>query len=183
MTAVDDKRSQQEEAQAADPWSSWSPQWTGEKHTPHDIQEKHSPTQQVVVRLAAQRLLHQSQRRIVDARLWEAMTFIQQDAAIEIATAFEMMGRGMGYAANNWQRIPGCRSASNVAEAHALLINFYIEWAKACTKRKISHAMVIDVLCFGFTCRMIDHDRRLKTGGTKENLLKGLTLYCQMKGW
>ena len=63
------------------------------------------------------------------------------------------------------------------------MVNFYIEWAQKCARKKISHAMVVDVLCFGFSCRMIDHDRRLKNGGTRENLLRGLLLYCSLRGW
>ena len=166
-----------------DPWSDWKPVWTGKKRTPQDIQERHSPTEQVALRLTAERPLHKSQRRIVDGRLWEAMTLIQQDAAIEIATAFEMMGRGMGYVLSNWQRLPGCRGQANVSEAHARMINIYTEWAQKCARQKISHAMIVDVLCFGFSCRMIDHDRRLRNGSTRDNLLQGLSLYCLLRGW
>ena len=43
--------------------------------------------------------------------------------------------------------------------------------------------MVVDVLCFGFTCRMIDRDRRLKNGSTQKNLMVGLSLYCTLRGW
>ena len=166
-----------------DIWSDWSPQWSGARITPHDVQEKHSPTQPVAVHLAPEEKIGVSQRRIVDARLWESMTFMQQDAAREIVAAFEMMGRGMGYVTSNWERIPGCSNPSNVAEAHGCMINLYIAWAEKCAQRKISHAMVADVLCFGFACRMIDHDRRLKNGSTRDNLMRGLSLYCELRGW
>jgi hypothetical protein len=166
-----------------DAWRDWKPQWTGKNQTPHDLQEKHSPTEQASLRLTAERLLQQSQRRIVDARLWESMTAPQQAAAIQIAASFEMIGRGMGYVASNWQRIPGCRGPSDIAEAHARMMNAYMMWAQKCAKRKISHAMVIDVLCFGFPCGLIDRDRRLKNGATRDNLMKGLSLYCELRGW
>ncbi len=173
MMTIDDVRPN------SDPWTDWKPQWTGNKQTPHDLQERHSPTE---------RQLHQNepdqiQRRIVDARLWEGMSGPQRDAAIEIAASFEMIGSGMGYVTSNWQRIPGCRGASNIAEAHARMMNFYIEWANKCARRKISHAMVLDVLCFGFPCRLIDRDRRLKNGTTRKNLMLGLSLYCKLRGW
>jgi hypothetical protein len=185
MMIVDDKRSKDTPPPdfLNDPWADWKPSWTGKKLTPQDIQEQHSPTEQVAIRLTAERQTHRSQRRIVDSRLWEAMTPIQQDAAIEIATAFEMMGRGMGYVLSNWQRLPGCKGVANVSEAHSRLMNVYIEWAQKCAKRKISHSMVVDVLCFGFSCRMIDRDRRLRSGATRENLMRGLTLYCDLLGW
>lgn len=182
MIVIDEKRPAAPDF-LKDPWEDWKPLWTGKKRTVQDMQERHSPTEQVSVRLTAERRLHKSQRRIVDARLWEGMSAVQQDAAIEIAMAHEMLGRGMGYVLSNWQRIPGCSGPSNISEAHARLINFYTGWAQKCAKQKISHAMVIDVLCFGFSCRMLDHDRRQRPGGTRENLMKGLSLYCDLRGW
>ncbi len=172
-----------------DPWADWTPRWTEKKPapqqratppkaTPHDFQERYAPT-----RRASERQAESARRRIVDARLWDAMTFSQQDAACAIASAFDMLGKGLGYAASNWERIPGCRGAENVSEAHARMINTYTLWARNCAREKISHAMVLDVLCYGFSCRMIDCDRRLKHGATRENLMKGLTLYCRLQGW
>jgi hypothetical protein len=167
MTVVDENRP------SRDPWAEWKPQWTDKQQTPHDIQEKHSPTVRT----------DQSQRRIVDTRLWEGMTESQQNAAIEIADSYDMMKQGLGYVTSDWQRIPGCRGPSNIAEAHARMMNFYMEWAKKCAGRKISHAMVVDVLCFGFPCALIDRDRRLKNGATRQNLMRGLSLYCELRGW
>lgn len=64
-----------------------------------------------------------SRRRITDARLWDAMTPAQQSAGIAIADSHELIGRGLGYVASNWQRIPGYRSSSNVSEAHARMVS------------------------------------------------------------
>jgi hypothetical protein len=163
-----------ETRQNKDQWEDWKPQWTGTKQTPHDIQEKHSPTKKQP---------DKNQRRVVDARLWEGMTAAQQDAAVEIVNSYDMMTSGMGYVTSNWQRIPGCRGSGNIAEAHARMMNFYMEWARKCAVQKISHAMVVDVLCCGFPCRLIDRDRRLKNGATQKNLLRGLSLYCELRGW
>lgn len=182
MIIMTDERRPAEGA-SADPWADWKPQWTGAKTTPHDVQEKHSPTKAVAVRVTADRKQEQSQRRIVDARLWEQMTPPQQDAALEIAAAFEMMGRGLGYVTSNWARIPGCRGPSSATEIHGRMINMYVAWAEACAKRKISHSMVLDVLCYGHSCRAVDRDRRLKNGSARENLMKGLALYCELRGW
>jgi hypothetical protein len=181
-----------DETQKPDGWHDWKPQWSGslrqtphnlKNATPHDLQEKHSPTAPVAVHVAAHRLPQLARRRLVDARLWGAMTPAQQDAATQVAAAFEMIGRGMNFATSDWQRIPGCRSAGDVADRQARMTRDYMEWAKKCTERKISHAMVVDVLCFGFSCRLIDRDRRLKSGSTRKNLMKGLSLYCELRGW
>ncbi len=170
-----------------DPWADWKPQWQGKPRaknaTPHDLQERHSPTQSVVLKLTAERQTVRSQRRIVDARLWEAMDDAQQRAACEIAIAYETMGRGLGYITSDWQRIPGANGPSNVGEAHSRLINSYVDWTKACHKEGISHSMAIDILVFGFSCKALDRDRRVRTGASRQNLMDGLTLYCGLKGW
>lgn len=180
-----------------DPWADWQPQWQQPRHrkkskadkttapeTVHDRQESHSPTEAVNLRVSATRQEIRCQRRIVDARLWEAMTPPQQDAALEIAKAYETIGRGLGYIAADWQRIPGSSSHSgNIAAAHSRLINRYIDWTKACHKEKVSHSMIIDVLAFGFSCRALDRDRRQRSGTSRQNLLDGLSLYCRLQGW
>lgn len=189
MLTIDDRRSKDAsprtpEAPAfKDPWADWKPRWGAGAPTPHDLQEKHSPTAPVMLRLAEERRLYKKRRRILDARLWDGLSPLQQDAAHEIAAAFEMLGRGLGYVSSDWQRIPGCRGPENVAEAHARIINIYISWAKCCTKSGLSHAMALDVLCFGLSCRKVDRDRRLKNGSARKNLMQALELYCSLRGW
>jgi hypothetical protein len=180
-----------------DPWTDWKPQWNNTKktpkkdqkkikkveETPHSLQERHSPTQASLIRLTPERHAQNNQRRIVDARLWEAMTPMQQDAAIEIALGCESMGRGMGFAQTDLQRIPGSRGQNNVGEFHGRLINTYIEWTKLCHRRKVSHAMILDVLVFGIPLAQCDRDRRVRKGSSRKNLLDGLNLYCEIRRW
>jgi hypothetical protein len=111
------------------------------------------------------------------------MSSSQQDSALEIAFAFETMGRGLGYVSSNWARLPGAKGQNNIAESQARLINDYVGWTRECHKAKISHAMIIDVLVFGFSCAHLDRDRRVRNGTSRQNLLSGLSLYCKMKGW
>ncbi len=113
MTVIDDKRTNTPAPEGLkDPWADWKPQWNGKKKTPHDLQEKHSPTESAQVKLTAERRSHKSQRRIVDARLWDGMAPAQQDAALEIAAAHDMMA-----AASAMCRATG--SASPAAAARA----------------------------------------------------------------
>jgi hypothetical protein len=177
-----------------DPWADWKPQWTAknkdkQKSTAKPIQnadapahqERQSPTE--AVRLRGAHDGDTARRRIVDARLWDAMSAAQQDAALQIAEAYETMGRGLGYVTSDWQRIPGARGTGNAGAAHSRLIHGYVEWTKQCHREKISHAMMIDILVFGFSCRQQDRDRRLRSGSARKNLMDGLTLYCLLQGW
>lgn len=168
---------------SSDAWEDWQPQWgEGGKTTPHRLQETHSPTEAGTASRGA-RTTESHRRRIVDARLWEGMTPAQQDAAIVLSRAYEMMTRGLGYAASNWQRIPGSRNPSNISTTHARLVTEYVDWTKRCHQRDISHAMILDILVFGVSLAHSDRDRRVRKGTSRKNLLEGLSLYCEMKGW
>jgi len=167
--------------QAADPWQDWGPQWRDQR-SPHTRQEHLSPTETVDIRAPGERDQRQNRRRIVDARLWDAMDAEQQRAALEIVMAFQSMSRGLGYASSDWTRLPGGRGI-NAGDLQARLMHDYIDWTKRCHKESVSHSMVIDVLVYGFTCQMIDRDRRVRTGTTRKNLMDGLTLYAEIRGW
>jgi hypothetical protein len=178
-----------------DPWADWRPEWpmseprrkrpqgaaaTGAISV-HAQQEKIAPSMPVQLRGAAAGT--GARRRIVDARLWDAMTGAQQDAALQIAEAFEAMSRGLGYVSSDWQRLPGAAGRSNAGAVHSRLIHGYVEWTKNCHREKISHAMIVDILAFGHSCRQQDRDRRLRSGSARRNLMNGLTLYCLLQGW
>lgn len=177
-----------------DSWADWRPEWPAtatRRHrqkptatqTPisvHAQQEKIAPTIPVVLRGAPAG--GTARRRIVDARLWDAMTDAQQDAALQIAEAFEAMSRGLGYVTSDWQRLPGA-GGGNAGAVHSRLIHGYVEWTKSCHRDKISHAMIVDILAFGVSCRQQDRDRRLRAGSARRNLMDGLTLYCLLQGW
>ena len=102
---------QEKTADGQDPWADWAPQWEGT--TPHARQERRAPT-----RRAAET---DARRRIVDARLWEAMSSSEQVAAAAIAFSFERMSRGIGFASSDWTRVPGARGPGNATEEEARL--------------------------------------------------------------
>lgn len=102
-----------------DPWEDWQPQWQKKRKqsaSVHEQQESHSPTQPAAQSTiqptlppasggARQRSCPQTpQRRILDARLWEALTPAQQNAAQQIARDYDVMSRGLGYSNSDWTR-------------------------------------------------------------------------------
>jgi hypothetical protein len=165
-----------------DPWSGWTPRWD-DRRGPHAAQERHSPTEQVSHRAARGAPEERSQRRIVDARLWGAMTPAQQDAACAIASAVETMGRGIGFASSKWDGMPRTGGRGNIGAAHGRLVGLYVDWTKECHKNRVSHAMIADVLVLGHSCAEVDRNRRVRKGTTRRNLFDGLALYCEIRGW
>lgn len=169
-------------------WEGWKPDWARGDASPHAQQERHSPTAPVPQRHAIVRRDGPRQegprRRISDARLWDSLSPAQQDAAHEIALAFESLGRGLGYAATDFERLPQARGgAAGALECMEHLLNAYLEWTKRCKLARISHSMVIDVVVFGFSCRALDRDCGARRGAARKNLAGGLDIYCRMKGW
>jgi hypothetical protein len=176
-----------------DPWADWQPQWHLKKtrkaraaartESVHERQESHSPTTPVLLRDGTGGADAACRRRLTDARLWDALSPLQQDAAAEIAQAYETISRGIGYAISDWQRAPVQRGRGNAAMAQGRSIDAYAEWAQACRERGLSHSLIVDVLVFGFSCGALDRDRRARNGFCRDNLQEGLTLYAELQGW
>ncbi len=166
-----------------DPWQDWQPQWQGAKDTPHAVQERHSPTTPVKMRVSAAREDYACQRRLLDARLWDSLPREAQDAAIDIAFSYEALTKGLGATTSNWSRVPGARNPGAVANAYGRLSGAYMDWARSCQQEGISHSMIIDVLCLGISCGALDSDRRVRKGTSRQNLLDGLMLYARLRGW
>ncbi len=169
-----------------DPWQDWQPQWSRDRKnaSPHMQQEHHSPTVAVTVRVSAGRDDYACQRRMIDARLWDSLPREAQDAAIDIAQAYEALTKGMGPAtASNWAHVPGPRNAGADRNAYGRLSGTYMDWARSCQKEGVSHSMVIDIVCMGISCSALDSDRRVRKGTSRQNLYDGLMLYARLRGW
>lgn len=156
-------------------WDGWKPDWQG---NPHAVQERHSPTINVILRGVSDA----GRRRIIDLRLWESLSPPQQDAALEIAHACRLLSRGIGYAQSDWERLPGA-SAHDMGSEMAQLSGLYAAWARACRTGHVWHEAIVDILVFGQSCGAQDRDRKLRRGSSKRNLIAGLSLYCRLRGW
>ncbi len=162
----------------------YSPVWTGKNQTPHDFQEHHSPTEKASINILNKKKTKTNQRRIVDNRLWNAMNSTQQKAAITICISFEIMSNGTNFSKSNWEKTPESSNTNyNAPDKHIQMIDNYTKWANECLNQKISHTIILDILCFGHSCRSVDKARRIRKGTARKNLMNGLNLYCQMKGW
>ncbi len=159
-------------------WEGWGIEKKKPQNAPHGLQERHSPTTDHALRGAGGVYT----RRVADARLWSSMSPVQQEAALEISAAFELIGQGLGYTASNWEKIPGTRG-NTATEGREKILGLYSDWARRCKAAGVSHSLVIDILIYGFSCRALDRDRRARTGHARGNLLRGLDLYCALRGW
>lgn len=176
-------------------WADWQPVWTinttkrrkrksSPPLTPHDYQEQHSPTRPVRLKISSLRQQTVTRRRILDARLWDQLPSTQQEAALKINSGYYLMSKGRGFkiSAPHLENTGGT-APGDETEHQMQLVQSYLNWAKSCQQKNISHAACIDILVFGKSCAAADKDRRKRKGWAKINLIEGLKLYCKMKGW
>ncbi len=165
---------------------------------PEAWQERHSPTEAVEVviqhkvelgandkgRLVSKRVTKTREvcrRRLVDARLWGALTEEQQTAATLIEAGFRIQTQGMGVKVQSFER--GDRSAGGTNDRAMVAVADYIAWAKEAVRQRIDHAAIILVLVEGMALAAVDGARRKRRGYTKTELDDGLNLYCKQQGW
>ncbi len=168
----------------------WAPKWTKTSKrddipkTTHDAQERHSPTMSASLLKPGDSQRSHHRRRILDARLWGALSDNQQNAALMIDTSYHAISKGLGYrsSAPHLERIQS--SARHEMNDHqASLIALYVDWAKHCTREGLMHAACVDILIFGKSCAAVDRDRKVRKGWAKQNLIDCLTEYCLLRGW
>lgn len=121
-------------------------------------------------------------RRRSEARLWESFTPDHERAALRIGGAFMVIERGVGLQESMLAQAMREGGPGGGLPTTAL-IDDYFAWGRECTRRRISHAAIMDVLGYGKSCRQVERDRRRRNGWAREELAQGLDLYCILKGW
>ncbi|MBL1146621.1 MAG: hypothetical protein HND56_04735 [Pseudomonadota bacterium] len=177
-------------------WTEWKPDWTipvkekkrrkGQEkrcQTPHDFQEKLSPTLPVRQNLGGGRSTVQHRRRIVDARLWDAMSPFQQNAAMALEQACYLLSRGLGYRISAPHKLNTGKTHFKETDRDAEKIAVYSQWVKKCKEQNCHHSAAMDILAFGKSCREVDRARKCRNGWARGNLFTCLDIYCQIRGW
>ena len=152
---------------------------------PADWQEQHSPTEAVEVRIDHQRTKQTATRRKMDARMWDAMTRAEEQAAECILAAVLIRTGEVGIKARRFDRsVPGpdC-SASDRAGRQADLLRRYDRWVQHARTEGLSPSDVIQIIVHGQSCGQQDRDRRQRNGTAKAHLIKALTLFAVQQGW
>ena len=156
---------------------------------PLEHQQHHSPTVESELSNWAQqpdgtlRLLRQRvTRRLLDARLWESLDPDQQRAAERIASGFAILSRGMGMQSSALGK-PRVDGNPLEPDYPVRLVEDYFRWGRACQEKGLEHAMIMDVLGYGFSCAETDRRRRRRKGTTAAQLRAALDLFCRLRGW
>lgn len=129
-------------------------------------------------------------RRRSEAALWGwlAKEPDYERAAARIGAAFTFLDRGLGVQESTLARmmrggVSGGGSGPDYLRRMNALLADYFDWGRECTRRRISHAAVMDVIGYGKTCRTVERERKRRNGWAREQLDEALALYCELQGW
>lgn len=152
---------------------------------PDDWQERHSPTEDVEVRIDQKRTKQLCKRRKPDARMFEAMTDAEERAADCIHSAVLIRTGEVGVKVQSFDRAapgPDC-AASDRADRQADLLQRYDRWIAAARAQGLSPSDVIQIIVHGQSCAQQDRERRQRNGTAKAHLIQALALFAVQQGW
>lgn len=123
-------------------------------------------------------------RRETDARVFDRLDEMQQDAAGKVFQAFRIITGSVGARTFGFEtRSTAGYGGSAEPERIAHLRQLYFRWAVECLENNTSHHVAVDFIGLGKSLRAIDADRRRRKGWAMEHLLKALDVWCCLEGW
>lgn len=161
---------------------------------PEHWQEAHSPTEPAMVReyvkdaatgvMKPEDVPGKARRRKADNRVWAAMTLEQEQAAIRIVRAWDLITGGMGFATTPTEVRDRARQAEEQSDFLAEVEADYFAWGRLCV-REDPHMHPITVAWLGDAIPLSTIDERFhkRRGTARKMLFDGLSLYAEMKGW
>ncbi len=159
---------------------------------PQDWQERHSPTEEVVLRDLdgrGKRVLRSARRRKIDARLWDGLSSHQQDAAEAIVQAYQDIVRGLGFSTMLFQQPEVILALTHHGpeftreDRVAARYRAFSWWVSRAELNEIDWQAILAVLIEGFSVREVDCRAGRRKGWARQNLADGLDLFCRLKGW
>lgn len=122
-----------------------------------------------------------AERRRSEHALWATFSAEDEWAATRIAAAFAAIERGMGVKNASAEHGIGNGGAYRGVTFTAL-VDDYFAWGRECTKERVDHSAIMDVLGYGKSCRETDRRRGKRKGYVRAHLEKGLGLYYELHG-
>ncbi len=155
-----------------------------EDFQPQDWQERHSPTESVVVKGDGGEVFGICRRRIKDSRIWDKVEYWHLEReAIRICRAFHFITFGRGCRTSkmteSFERSGLESFLSDLDFLHYLIRcrKDYLKWAEECGRQGVNRAAVVDLLYFNMTIAQVESKFHKKHGWAIKNLIKGLRLY------
>lgn len=151
---------------------------------PEKLQERHSPTVEIAV--DDPEATRKARRNLTRARLSEAwrhnqLTSMQRDAQGEMDLARRADVCGMSAAVSKYSPLGvhghgGADIAIEIAET-------WTAWQQQASMRGVAVGVMVDCLSEPLTLADIERAHRLKSGQAMACYVRGLDLWCELRGW
>lgn len=153
-------------------------------HDPAYFQERHSPTEPVLVKISNDRTAEVTRRRVVDARLINSLTIEQERSAISIEQAHELIASETNCRTSQlgvW--IASGRHGEIECDRNIRLQREYKAWVKLCQAEGINFNAALDILVECIPVSHVDLKYGRKSGWARGQLIKALDAFASLKGW
>lgn len=162
---------------------------------PIDFQQTHSPTERVeIVRKwvvdpgsgeARAETISGVRRRVIDTKLWDAMSTWQQEATEAIARGFLAVVGDVACRTGLVEIRGGDgRPVLSLSDHDVAAVRHYRSWARRCkVESPDALAATLSVVVFARSCVETDKLYRHRNGWARGALFEGLDLYCRLRGW
>lgn len=149
---------------------------------PADKDHLPQPLEVVEVNISATRKKQQCVARKWDSRIWKAMTHMEQEAAQQIAW---IVNQYSGVANYKVQKLSGTppSTAEHDDTRLATMREYYNTWLELCRRYRVCPTSLINIIVLGHSLSRVDRNKRKRKGWAKQNMLDGLGLYCEVRGW
>ena len=124
-------------------------------------------------------------RRQADARLWDRLEgdHAREKALHEIVGAWRSITSGVGMRTFDPNRVPGAGDAAGSVDYNMDLRRNYSRWVLLCKDQGIDNRVVTDLFCHVISARTIEATAKRRNGWAVEEMLKGLDVWCVIRGW
>jgi len=149
-----------------------------------DWQEQHSPTVEVAVDdPEATRKVRRNITRVRQSEAWRhnRLSSMQRDAEKEMEFAWRQRTSGLGAASPKYGA--ALRGSSNRIDLGSSVEASWVEWCRMVHGRRIMLDAVTDCLAEPLTLVEVERKHRMRKGQAFENYVKGLDLWCEVRGW
>ncbi len=149
-----------------------------------DWQERHSPTVEIAVDdPEATRRVRRNLTRCRQSDAWRhnRLNGMQRDAEKEMEFAWRLRTNGLGAASPKYGT--GLRGNSNRIDLGSSVEASWIEWCRMVHGRRITLDAVTDCLAEPLTLAEVERKHRMRKGEAFDNYVKGLDLWCEVRGW
>ena len=119
------------------------------------------------------------ERRIVDAKLWDSLTPVEQDAMMAIEAGLRVLSAGIGFKGPSWVFTSGGGFQADSAQQKAA--DNVLTWQRYMLRKQLPFLVTQSIVADGASLRDIDRAYRKRKGWARACLGEGLRVFEELR--